>query len=166
MLQHGLGQTELSVKDVSKQDPLNFILYLNAAILLLTSIHIWILSNIDLWNFFQKVTPPPKLKTLKTNKLGYFQETENIYIGVSQTLLAITIIVVLLVPSYISRRYFEKNSYGVNFGAGQAWIYIGRITMPFLSFVILPCILIVNNPKMRKALIRKLRDIILSLNHN
>jgi hypothetical protein len=54
-----------------------------------------------IWNFFQRATPPPKLKTLKTNKLGYFQETENIYIGVSQTLLAITIIVVLLVPSYM-----------------------------------------------------------------
>jgi hypothetical protein len=56
--------------------------------------------------------------------------------------------------------------YEVNFGAGRAWIYIGWITMPFLSFVILPCIVIANNPKMRKALMRKLRDIILSFNHN
>ena len=142
MLQHGLSQTELSVKDVDKQIPLIFILYLNAAILLLTSIHTWILSHI------------------------YFQETKNIILGVGRTLVAITTIVVLLIPSHISRRYFEKKLYEINFGAGRAWIYIGRITMPFLSFVILPCIVIANNPKMRKALMRKLRDIILSFNHN
>jgi hypothetical protein len=142
MLQNGLSQPELSVKDVDKQSPLIFILYLNAAILLLTSIHTWILSHI------------------------YFQETKNIILGVGRTLVAITTIVVLLIPSHISRRYFEKNLYEINFGAGRAWIYIGRITMPVLSFVILPCIVIVNNPKMRKALMRKLRDIIWSFNHN
>jgi hypothetical protein len=101
MLQNGLSQPELSVKDVDKQSPLIFILYLNAAILLLTSIHTWILSHI------------------------YFQETKNIILGVGRTLVAITTIVVLLIPSHISRRYFEKNLYEVNFGAGRAWIYIG-----------------------------------------
>ncbi len=76
--------------------------YFTIAIMLLTSLHIWIHSYKDLWTCGAKVSPTPQLETYKQNKNGYFQETKNIIIGAGGTLVAIALIVVFLVPSIMA----------------------------------------------------------------
>jgi hypothetical protein len=132
--------------------------YFTIAIMVLTSLHIWIHSYKDFWTCGAKVSPTPQLETYKQNKNGYFQETKNIIIGAGGTLVAIALIVVFLVPSIMARRSLVQDPDGINFGGGRAWAYIHRMTMPVLSFVILPLVIIGNNDKMRKVLIRELKD--------
>ncbi len=134
------------------------------ALLLLTSIHIWIHSHNVLAKFFAKVSPTLKPEVNnKTDKAGYFQETKNIIIGAGGTLAAITMMFVFMVPLFVAKMYLGQNPDGINFGKGRAWTYIGRMTMPVLSFIILPGVTIVNNAKMRKVLMRKLKDKMFSL---
>jgi hypothetical protein len=152
------------LEDVAKEDPLSYVTYLTMALLLLTSIHIWIHSHNVLAKFFAKVSPTPKPEVNnKTNKVGYFQETKNIIIGAGGTLAAITMMFVFMVPLFVAKMYLGQNPDGINFGKGRAWTYIGRMTMPVLSFIILPGVTIVNNAKMRKVLMRKLKDKMFSL---
>ena len=127
-------------------------------LLLLTSIHIWIHSHKVLAKFLAKVSPTPKHVVNNTGKVGYVQETKNIIIGAGGTLAAITMMFVFMVPLFVAKMYLGQNPDGINFGRGRAWTYIGRMTMPFLAFIILPGVTIVNNSKMRKVLMRKLKD--------
>ena len=134
------------------------------ALLLLTSIHIWIHSHNALAKILAKVSPTHKQEVNNvTGKVGYFQETKNMIIGAGGTLTAISMIVFFMVPSFVAKMYLGQNPDGINFGGGRAWTYIGRIAMPVLAFIILPCVIIVNNTKMRKVLMRKLKDKIFSL---
>jgi hypothetical protein len=146
------------LEDVAKEDPLSYVTYLTMALLLLTCIHIWIHSHKVLGKFLAKVSPTPKHEVNNTGKVGYFQETKNIIIGAGGTLAAITMMFVFMVPLFVAKMYLGQNPDGINFGRGRAWTYIGRMTMPFLAFIILPGVTIVNNSKMRKVLMRKLKD--------
>ena len=92
------------------------------------------------------------------NKYRNYQETKNTIIGAGATLVAVTMISLFLVPSFMARKYLEEDQNGINFGWGRAWTYIGRMTMAVLSFLILPFVIIVNNRKMRKVLLRQLKD--------
>ena len=161
MQQHGSNQTELSFEDVTKQDPLMFTTFMIFALLLMFSFHIWINSQKDLCAHRPKSSTTPNMDLNVINKLGFFQETKNIIIGAGGTLVAITTIVLFLIPSFMAKVYLMQNPDGINFGSGRAWAYIGRIAVPSLSFVILPSVIIINNPKMRTVLKRKLKDLLL-----
>jgi hypothetical protein len=91
-----------------------------------------------------------------------YQETKNFVIGAGSTFIAVTMITLFMVPVYMSRMYLREDESAINFGMGRIWTYIGRMTMPVLSFLILPSVIIVNNHKMRTVLIRELEDTIVS----
>ncbi len=113
---------------------------------------------------FLKAAPASQLAIYEQKKVGYIQEGKNVIIGAGGTFAAIALIVLFLIPSIIARRYIVMNPEEINFGAGQAWAYIHRMTMPILSFVILPFAIIGSNQKMRKVLKRELKDLIGSIN--
>jgi amino acid transporter len=135
--------------------------YLAIGIILLTSLYIIIYSHKDAWNFLPKLNPTSEGNQLEMNngnKYRNYQETKNTIIGAGATLVAVTMISLFLVPSFMARKYLEEDQNGINFGWGRAWTYIGRMTMAVLSFLILPFVIIVNNRKMRKVLLRQLKD--------
>jgi hypothetical protein len=156
-----INQTELSYKDVHQQDPLSLATYLAIGIILLNSLYIIIYSHKNAWNFLPKLNPTSEGNQLEMNsgnKYRNYQETKNTIIGAGATLVAVTMISLFLVPSFMARKYLEEDQNGINFGWGRAWTYIGRMTMAVLSFLILPFVIIVNNRKMRKVLLRQLKD--------
>ena len=121
--QQGHNQTELSFEDLTNQDPLSFIVYLTTGLLLLTSISIWIYSHKDLLNFFLKVNPNPELEINKKIKYRNYQENKNIIIGAGGTLAAVTMIVLLLIPSFIARTYLVESQNGINHGGKRSKTY-------------------------------------------
>jgi hypothetical protein len=152
---------------VYQEDPLSFATYMTIGIILLTSTYMMIYSHKELWDCQPKPNPTPEGNQLDLstgNKYKNYQETKNIIIGAGGNLVAVLLITLLLVPSFMARIYLEEDQNGINFGWGRAWTYIGRITMPVLSFVILPSVIFVNNKKMRKVLLRELKDSIASFN--
>ncbi len=137
--------------------------YFTTFVIILTSLHIWVHSYKGLWKCCLKAAPTPQLAIYEQKKVGYIQG-KNAIIGAGGTFAAIALFFLFLIPSIIARQYLVKNPEAINFGAGRAWTYINRMTMPILSFVILPFAMIGSNPKMRKVLIRELKDQIGSVN--
>jgi hypothetical protein len=97
-------------------------------------------------------------------KYQNYQETKNFVIGAGSTFVAVAMITLFMVPVYLARMYLRDDENGINFGMGRTWSYIGRMSMPVLSFLILPSVIIVSNHKMRKVLLRELKDTIASFN--
>ena len=124
-----------------------------------------IYSNEYLWNILSRLnwtqgSNKPEIKI--GEKYKNYQETKNFVVGAGSTFVAVTLIVLFMVPMYMARMYLCEDENGINFGIGRTWTYIGRITMPVLSFLILPSVIIVSNYKMRRVIIRELKDNILS----
>jgi hypothetical protein len=135
------------------------------AFIVLSSIHIMIYSNEYLWNILSRLNwtqGSNKPEITIGEKYKNYQETKNFVIGAGSTFVAVTLIVLFMVPMYMARMYLREDENGINFGMGRTWTYIGRITMPVLSFLILPSVIIVSNYKMRRVIIRELKDKILS----
>jgi hypothetical protein len=165
--QHEHNETELTYKAVAKQDPQAFVLYGAVAFILLSSIHIAIYSHEGIWNFLSKLNWTLGRNHLETNngqKYKNYQEAKNIVVGAGSTFVAVTMIALFVVPLFMARQYLHEDENGINFGMGRTWTYIGRMTMPVLSFLILPSVIIVNNHKMRTVLIREFEDMIVSIN--
>jgi hypothetical protein len=137
------------------------------AFILLSSIHIVIYSNECLWkslsrlNWTQGKNPPDQSIG---GKYQNYQETKNFVIGSGNTFVAVAMITLFMVSVYMAQMYLREDENGINFGMGRTWSYIGRMTMPVLSFIILPSVIIVSNSKMRKVLLRELKDTIASFN--
>ncbi len=129
------------------------------AFILLSSIHIVIYCNECIWkslsrpNWTQGNNPPDQSIG---GKYQNYQETKNFVIGAGSTFVAVAMITLFMVPVYMTRMYLREDVNGINFGMGRTWSYMGRMTMPVLSFLILPSVIIVSNSKMRKVLLREL----------
>ena len=139
------------------------------AFIVLSSIHIMIYSNGYLWNILSRLnwtqgSNQPEIKI--GGKYKNYQETKNFVVGAGSTFVAVTLIVLFMVPMYMARMYLREDENGINFGMGRTWTYIGRITMPVLSFLILPSVIIFSNHKMRRVIKRELKDKILSFNNS
>jgi hypothetical protein len=64
----------------------------------------------------------------------------------------------LLSPAAISKSIVRNDPNNINFGSGRLWSYASRISLPILSFYVLPITILVSNSKMRNTLKREIRE--------
>jgi hypothetical protein len=98
-----------------------------------------------------------KSADIESNKFDGFLKTKNALIGASGSFAAILLILILLVPSHISKSFAKNNADDINYGQGRVWTYVSRITLPILSYCVLPFVVITVNRKMRKTLVREIK---------
>jgi len=115
--------------------------------------------------FFKKLWNKKKTHTIaiintpadiESSKYDGFLKTKNALIGASGSFAAIVLILILLVPSHISKSFAKNNADDINYGQGRVWTYVSRITLPILSYCVLPFVVITVNRKMRKTLVREI----------
>jgi hypothetical protein len=83
---------------------------------------------------------------------------KNCIAGAGGSLAAVAIIILLTIPSYIARDYVYQNPDFINYGHGKVWTYLKRISWPTLCYTVLPTVVIAIKGKMRRALMRKIKE--------
>ncbi len=71
---------------------------------------------------------------------------------------AASIFVLLFFPDLMGRKLALEDPDNLNHGEGRMWVYLGRMTTPFLSYCLFPIIILGNNSKMTKTLVRELNS--------
>ncbi len=165
-MQH-LNKTTYSFQDVADNDPLWMVTRLMFLTLIWITFHIWVYNHKDTfmhwWNFLihshTKVTTLNQTASLDSRheKFSNFQTSNNSIIGAGGTLVSILLIVILLIPSFVSKSYARNDPLDINEGHGKYWTYLSWISMPLFSYCQLPTVILFNNSKMRKYLFKKMK---------
>jgi hypothetical protein len=157
-----IDKPELSLEDLAGQDPLLFLTKLISCILLVITLKIFVYSKKE---FYKKLLNKKETQTIaiintpadiESSKYDGFLKTKNALIGASGSFTAVLLILILLVPSHISKSFAKNNADDINYGQGRVWTYVSRITLPILSYCVLPFVVITVNRKMRKTLAREI----------
>ena len=154
---------------VMLRDPLGFLTVGIFAILFAATCSIWIyVKKEELVEIWKKITHtgshiilgcPPVDQSVTINNGKNAIEIKNVIIEATPSLVAIALIFLLFSPSGIARGIVMNNSADINIGHGRMWTYISKITVPIISYCILPAAIIAYNPKMRSTLIREFKSL-------
>jgi hypothetical protein len=138
----------VTFRNIRSYDYLNFVTQLLCLMIILFAVQIW-------------------AKSLKLRFTSMYQEEhtrfeiskETLY-GAGGSLAIIVIMMLFLIPTYISFNIFAQNPELVNRDIGKIWTYIGRITMATISYCIVPIIILINNPNLRQTLLNKTKPFV------
>ena len=168
---HNASNPELSLEDVSKHDPLAMLTRIIFFLLVLVTFNIWVYSRKELLirvgnqvlgrnspTFMPNHDNPSTIEVGTLQKFEQFKKTKNALIGASGSLVVIVLILLLLLPSVISKSFAKNNVEGITHGTGQIWTLVSRITLPILSYCVLPMVVIAGNSKMREILLRQIKE--------
>ncbi len=158
-----LNKTSYTFQDVADNDPLWFVTRIMVLLLIWITFHIWVFSQkyawVNAWHCFVSIRKNNETvgQHLQQEKLENFQKSKNSIIGAGGTLVSIVLIILLLIPSFVSKSYAKTNPDFLNHGNGKYWTYLSWITLPIFSFCQLPGVIILNNSKMRKCLFKQMK---------
>jgi hypothetical protein len=148
-------------------DPLSILALAIFVLLFGATVSVWIYTNKQqLIKFWKKFTHtgshimmgcPPVEESAEINNSKNAIEIKNVIREATPSLAVIALFFVLFVPSGMARLVLMDKSEEINIGKGRMWMYISKITVPILSYCILPAVIIGNNSKMRSTLIRELK---------
>ena len=85
-------------------------------------------------------------------------ETKSKIIGNGQNLLLVVLCFASLIPMVIGKSLAIQNIDNVNYGICRACLYIGKIFLSVCTTVICPALIIANNSKMRKTIIKEFKE--------
>jgi len=160
------NEKPLTLDEIMKNDPLHVFTLLLFLILVLVGVQTWAYSKKDFiiscWKVINGSDPNPKSnhavnenQGMKNNK---FEETKNVIIGSSGALISTILIILFLTPAAISKSIVRNDPNDINTGSGRLWSYASRISIPILSYFVLPIIIFVSNSKMRNTLKREIQE--------
>ena len=96
---------------------------------------------------------------LKVAVQGHLEASTDSMIGAGGSFLVIVLVVVLIIPSFIAADYAKSDPQSINDGHGKVWTYISRITVTILTQGIVPIIILVGNPNLRKFSRKKMKEL-------
>jgi hypothetical protein len=160
------NKSPLTLEEVMKGDPLHLLTLVLFLVLFLVCLQTLIYCHKDsliiCWKVLTRAdknpTSDPAIAEAQKITNYNFEETKNVIIGSSGTFLTAVLVVVLLTPAAISKSILIEDPNKINSGSGRLWSYLSRISMPILSYCVLPIIIIGSNSKMRKTLLREIQD--------
>ena len=172
---HNLDKPEFSLEEVAINDPLLLLTKVISFLLILILFQIWMYSKKELfarvWNkivlkkTIATIFKEPNIGSVKMQKYDQFKKTKNAIIGARGSFAAISLMLILLVPSHISKSFAKTNAENINYGQGRVWTYVSRICLPIVSYCILPLVVITANKKMRKIIAREVKAKFIKLFH-
>jgi hypothetical protein len=86
-------------------------------------------------------------------------ETKSNLFGTSQTAIMLFLTLMALVPSKYVRTIAQTDPDKLNHGSGRFWMYFAKATLPVVFFIILPLLMYAFNKKVRRNLLRELKEV-------
>ena len=166
--QIGLTKNDSSAQkwfiDGSITDPLEvYSNLLSLVILLLTCQIYWyavqiktnsisqVMNYVKCFSFAQKTINAQHLK-------DKFKETKSKILGNGISLLFLFLCLVALIPHYVAKVTAKRDINEVNYGWTRALVYIEMMTLTFITIIVCPMLLIYCNLKMKKSLVKEIKD--------
>jgi hypothetical protein len=155
------------LNEVMVGDPLGLLSLGIFVVLFAATCSIWIYIKKDkLSHLWKKITNtgshimlgcPPVDQLVTIINGANVMEIKNVVKEATPSLAAITLIIVHFLPSGMARGIVMNNPADINTGEGRMWTYISRVTVPIISYCILPAVIIGTNSNMYFTLIRELK---------
>jgi len=144
---------------IIRKDPIRAFVYTSFVILFVLGVQTWIYSKkellIRIWKRLRKIgqntSPNQAIKNTK------FDEAKSAIMGAGGTLTLVFVIILLYIPSFITRPLLRQDPNSPNADSGRFWIYVSKILIATMTNCILPIVIIVSNSKMRKTFKRELQ---------
>ena len=124
---------------------------------ILTSHMCWYASNSKINNTFQIIFNV-KCFTCVSKTKDQFKETNSKILGNKLSLFSVLFCFASLVPVILAKLIAKRDINEVNSGWTRALVYIGKMTLPLISSIICPLLVIHCNSKMKKSIIKELKD--------
>ena len=155
-----------------RNDPIKHASTISYTIIALLGLQIFLYSKIDKilrfknkWGltFFNNeittlVTVPPNVAKNVNTDNNKFLEHKSLIFGAGQTLIVTGISLAFFVPIAVVRHIARNNLDSINTRNGRMWVYISKVTLPTCYQLVFPLFIILNNPKMRKSLLRDFKE--------
>ncbi len=133
----------------------------------MTTIAIWAYAKLPYFNkqslvclnstdfaAFERSLPQNGLE--RNNK---FEENKTVLFGNGIALFTVIFTFLLLSPHAAVKDLMKKDPEKPNHGIGKFMVYLSLITMPLVSYYLLPVVILLTNGKMRNCIIRELWNI-------
>ena len=95
---------------------------------------------------------------LPQDQFCFAEKTKTIIIGSTGSLAVVALIIVLILPSALSRLLAIQNANNINRGTGRWCMYLSKINITVMFDCVLPMVLILGSPKMRKSIWREIKS--------
>ena len=137
-------------------------------VVLLVSLRIWIYDKkLTFLRLFKKIEPifhcnkgeiQCGVSTISSDDhFDYMAKTKSMIIGAGGSVVVGSLIFLLMLPAYFSKKYEIENFPNVNYGKGRVLFYVSRISLPLLRYCSLPFACFCSSPKLRSTLMHKLK---------
>ena len=149
-------------KDGTISDPMEFFSNVLSSIILLLTCQMWWYAIQDKANNISQVISYVKCCKTKTTILQpleeKFCETKSKILGNGLSLIFLLLCLAALIPLYLARLRAKKDISEVNHGWTRALVYFERMTLPLMSTIICPLLIIQFNSKIKKSIIKELKE--------
>ena len=135
-------------EEVSGSDPLHVYVKLICILLVPLVVQIWLCTKIKCQQLFVSFGAATNEK---------FMETKTSILGTGQTLIFMIFAFFGLLPIALSKSMAKKNIEEINGGTLRTMVYISKVSMPALFFILFPLLTIAFHSNVRKSLLRELR---------
>ena len=155
------------IEQLYKVEPVSHINTFIWLTLVFASLRIWVYSHKDeLAEFANKLRGRKRAAPVFTISLNatepqnpnFYQVSQTSLIGAAGSFIFVISVVLLMLPSMISRKIFIANVNEINHGYGRTVMYISRITLSILSYCLLPMVLILGRKKIRVSVWKELKQ--------
>ena len=87
-----------------------------------------------------------------------FQESRSQIVGSGQTVICLILSLIVMYPVYSAKEGIKNDIESINSGYVRISVYIVKMLIPTFSFIIFPILILRNNEKMQKSVVKDLKE--------
>ena len=87
-----------------------------------------------------------------------FQESRSQIVGSGQTVVCLILSLIVMYPVYFAKEGIKNDIDSINYGYARISVYIVKMLIPTFSFIIFPILILRNNEKMQKSVVKDLKE--------
>ena len=87
-----------------------------------------------------------------------FKESKSQIVGRGQTVICLILSLIVVFPVYFAKEGIKNEIESINSGYVRISVYIAKMIIPTLSFIIFPILILRNNEKMQKSVVKDLKE--------
>ena len=87
-----------------------------------------------------------------------FQESKSQIVGSGQTVICLILSLIVVIPVYFAQQGIKNEIERINSGYMRTSVYIVKMIIPTFSFIIFPILILSNNEKMQKSVVKDLKE--------
>ena len=87
-----------------------------------------------------------------------FQESKSQIVGSGQTVICLILSLIVVIPVYFAQQGIKNEIERINSGYMRTSVYLVKMIIPTFSFIIFPILILSNNEKMQKSVVKDLKE--------